>query len=50
MDFYQIDEFGELLGTYQITNTIVIDLPEREFEREVIMGENTFTLIYDGVK
>ena len=50
MDFYQTGEFGELLGTYQITNTIVIDLPEQDYEREVILGDNTFTLIYNGVK
>ena len=48
MDFDFIDEFGELLSTYQITNTIVIDFPDREYEREVTLGENTFTLIYDG--
>ena len=50
MDFYHYDETGNFICTFQITNTIVIDLPEREYEREIIMGENTFTLIYDGVE
>jgi len=50
MDFDFIDEDGNLLGTYQFTNTIVLNLPDREYEREIVSGQNEFTLIFDGAK